>query len=55
MNHKENLFVGGLGAFLSNIATYNGMDIIQSLLIAFVGGFFSVLGKDFYKKIKENK
>ena len=55
MNHKENIIIGGLGAVVSNIASINGMDIIQSLLIAFLGGFFSVVGKDFYKKIKENK
>ena len=52
-NNNENLLVGSIGAIVTNIASINGLDIIQSLLMAFVGGFVSVLGKDFYKKLKE--
>lgn len=52
-NHNENIIVGTIGAIVTNIATITGLDIIQSVLIAFAGGFFSVLGKDLYKKLKE--
>lgn len=52
-NNNENILIGTLGAIISNIGTISGLDIIQSVLIAFAGGFMSVLGKDFYKKLKE--
>jgi|688.fasta_scaffold285069_5 hypothetical protein len=52
-NNNENIFVGTLGAIISNIASINGLDIVQSILISFAGGFISVLGKDLYKKLKE--
>lgn len=52
-NNNENILIGTLGAIVSNIGTITGLDIIQSVLIAFAGGFMSVLGKDLYKKLKE--
>lgn len=52
-NNNENIFIGTFGAIVSNIASISGLDIIQSLIIAFAGGFLSVLGKDLYKKLKE--
>lgn len=52
-NNNENILIGSIGAIASNIASINGLDIIQSLLLAFAGGFISVLGKDLYKKLKE--
>lgn len=52
-NNNENIFIGTFGAIVSNIANINGLDFVQSLLLAFAGGFFSVLGKELYKKIKE--
>jgi hypothetical protein len=51
--NSENVIVGSIGALITNIASISGLDIIQSILIAFAGGFFSVLGKDLYKKLKE--
>ena len=50
--NNENILVGSIGALITNIASINGLDVIQSILIAFAGGFFSVLGKDLYKKLK---
>jgi len=52
-NNNENIYIGTLGAIISNIGSISGLDIIQSVLIAFAGGFMSVLGKDLYKKLKE--
>ena len=50
--NNENILVYSCGAIITNIANISGLDIVQSILIAFAGGFFSVLGKEFYKKIK---
>jgi hypothetical protein len=52
-SNNENFLVASIGAIATNIASINGLDIIQSLLLAFAGGFFSLLGKEFYKKIKQ--
>lgn len=52
-NNNENILFGTMGAIVSNVASISGMDIIQSILISFAGGFISVLGKDLYKKLKE--
>jgi hypothetical protein len=52
-NNNENIYIGAMGAIISNIGSISGLDIIQSVLIAFAGGFMSVLGKDLYKKLKE--
>ena len=53
MQNKENIIFGTLGGFVGTITTINGLDIVQSLLTAFLCGVASMVGKDLYKKLKE--
>jgi hypothetical protein len=53
MQNKENIIFGTLGGFVGTITTISGLDIIQSLLTAFLCGVAGMVGKDFYKKLKE--
>ena len=53
MQNKENIIFGTLGGFVGTITTISGLDIVQSLLTAFLCGVAGMVGKDFYKKLKE--
>lgn len=52
-NNDDNIFAASIGAIISNVASINGLDIVQSLLLALVGGGVSMLGKDLYNKFKK--